>query len=168
MNQSIVDEFLTDEWVDDQDRESVTQENLTRLLAQVTEPRELDEMVKGFNWDTESDTLKTVLSHPLTDPGTWLRAFWMSGPTWFMQYANEADIPNHEQRHWALTQWIQHNALSVINHPTEIMFDPRVPEHGVIWSKQHDRERLKAKSRGIQSFYQIPKMLFGVVITQNQ
>ncbi len=51
MNQpadELVDYFLSDEWVDDNDIEAITQANLQEILARITTAQQIHDMVNGF------------------------------------------------------------------------------------------------------------------------
>lgn len=75
--------FLEDEWVDDDDDEARTEANLRNLLAQIETPLELHWCARLFNWDTECDTLRTLMKHPLCDRGTALAVFWAGQPDYY-------------------------------------------------------------------------------------
>ena len=101
-----VERFIYDEWVDEEDDEQKTMSNLKLLLNEVESPVEIDYMLKDFNWDCGIAGLDFILTHPMTDPATKFRAFWMAGPGYFCQYEKERDISEYELDEWT-SQYIR-------------------------------------------------------------
>ncbi|RLB49191.1 MAG: hypothetical protein DRJ42_21550 [Deltaproteobacteria bacterium] len=77
--------FIEDEWVAEADGDEdiqATETNLKRLLAEIETPTELHWCAMMFNWDTECETLRPLVRHPLCDRGTALGVFWLGQPSW--------------------------------------------------------------------------------------
>ena len=158
-----VDTFIYDEWVDDSDDERKSLSNLKALLNGVEHPIEIDCMLRDLNWDCGIDGLDFILTHPMTDPATKLRAFWMAGPGYFCQYENERDISEYELGEWKAVQYLQRHAISSIGQLGQLQFDPRKDEEGYDWTSQYSREENKLPAKGKKSFYEIPSELYNAV-----
>jgi len=162
-----VETFIYDEWVDDKDDEKKSISNLKKLLNEVQHPIEIDCMLRGFNWDCGIDGLDFILTHPMTDTATKLRAFWMAGPGYFCQYEKERDISEYELDEWEAIQLLQKHATSSIRQSGQLQFDPKKDEEGYDWTSQYSREESKMSERGKKSFYTIPSELYNAVKSKN-
>ncbi len=158
-----VDRFIYDEWVDEDDNEQKSLSNLKALLGEVQSPIEIDYMLKGFNWDCGIDGLDFILTHPMTDPATKLRAYWMAGPGYFCQYEKERDISKYELGEWKALKSLEKYACAALGQQAQLKFDPRKDEEGYDWTSQYIREERKLSEKGMKSFYGIPPELYDAV-----
>jgi len=158
-----VEKFIYDEWVDKDDDEQKSLLNLKALLNKVESSIEIDHMLKDFNWDCGIDGLNFILTHPMTDPATKLRAFWMAGPGYFCQYEKERDISEYELDEWNAVQFLEKHARSSIGQSAQLRFDPKRDEEGYDWTAQYLREERKLPSKDKVSFYQIPSELYNAI-----
>jgi hypothetical protein len=158
-----VDAFIYDEWVDEDDNEQRTTNNLKALLNEVQDPIEIDCMLRDFNWDCGIEGLDYILTHQKTDPSTKLRAFWMAGPGYFCQYENEADIGEYERGQWQAVQVLQKHALSSVGKSAQLKFNPKNDEENYDWTSQFKRDESKLAKVGQKSFYRIPPELYNEI-----
>lgn len=151
---SRIQEFVYDEWVDENDNEDISMQNLKSLLSKITSPIELDEMIKGFNFDCGTEELKHLIDHPLIHSATVLRLFWMSGPGYFCKYQFEEDIQDNEKSSFDMIKYIYRKLETILNEDSIIQFNPRNDE-GYNWVDAYKREELKLPKKGITPFFQI-------------
>ena len=157
--QKRVNDFLEEEWADINDREEVSMKNLLALLSKVESPYELDAMVSGFNWDCGIESLKPVLEHSLIDPGTILKAFWLSGPGYFSQYETEDQIEAYQLEGWLGVKYLKELAIKSLEKSSVISFDPNAEYNGIVWAKQYEREERRLQYQGKTPFFSIPDEL---------
>lgn len=141
-----IDFFLEDEWVDEDDDEIATAENLARLLGEVESAEELHVMVAEFNWDTEGETVLTILKHPLCDVATTLLAYWRSGPRYYSRFANEAEIDaEYMIEGWELVQKLHAAVEARLGERASIRFDPAndATSDGYDWTADY-RDAMRA------------------------
>ncbi|MBL8018703.1 MAG: DUF4274 domain-containing protein [Leptospirales bacterium] len=75
--------LLEDAWLAlDEERSEdtvTTQANPVQASSEIESAAELHYSSRHFNWDTGTETLESVLEHPLIDRATVLMIYWMAG-----------------------------------------------------------------------------------------
>ena len=156
----IVDYLLQDEWVVEDDDESI--ENFKAALAKIDNPQSLHVFARSFNHDCGSEELLHILDHAYLDKATVLALYWMSAPGYYQQYEYKSDMPEYEQDNFDIIMKFHDRLNSASKIDASINFDPKNDE-GTDWTNEYRKEMKALSNKGKCSFYIIPKEFFNAV-----
>lgn len=157
--------LLEDEWVAlDAEKEggedtSATQANLLKALSEVESAAELHYFSRHFNWDTGTETLESLLEHPLIERATLLMIYWMAGPGYYMKFASESEMQSHELESLTFIRRVETALRHNWKQSGSVRFDPRNDE-GYDWTTRYRIPMSKPTERNFEPVYSIPDNLF--------
>ena len=144
--------------------ERIQGEMVIEFLKNVTS-KERHQLALGWNWDSNLNVLKWIISDPDTDKATALYIYWANGPRWHKQYANreEAMVENAgDISSFDLTEEIEKLFLSGFYKNHQFAFDP-TNDRGHNWTTEYFDKKIKKEIPDIML-----KSLSGVEVQYNE
>ena len=100
-----------------------TDQELDAFFADAT-AAELHEFPNCWNWDSGTDRIEQLVSHPNCDSGTALKTFWLFRPHYYLQFATRDDVPDYQRDDFDLMLRIQDTYINGYFVGHEMPFSP--------------------------------------------
>lgn len=113
----------------DEEREKKSWELIFDYLKQAT-PAQWHIYVANSNYDGNAQGLNWLANNAQLDRASAIMMYWSLGAAWYVQYAEEEELPEHEQNAWQLIKTLESRCLNGFYADHGIWFDAMHSDRG--------------------------------------